>query len=222
MDSLILNKFIEIHNLQDTLISHSNLLQKSIDSIKNENFFIKFLPFIGVIIGGLIAYFGQYILKNKDSKIALIKERREMISKMFTGLTSLNFSLRELAYLEVDSKYQYQLSCTESDENKKRALEEHYNDYKFIAEYKNKIAGSISDVNTGFLTYYKCKNEPMPSSTIFKLNEFTSHILHLQRHPEYPENIEITTEILDTDIRNLRTEYTKNIADIQVIVTTLE
>ena len=221
MDSLLLNKITEIHYLQDTLLKHSHELQTSIDNIKSENLFIKFLPFIGVIIGGLITYLGQYYLKNKDLKIALVKESRDTISKMFIGLTSLNFSLRELAYLEVDSKYQFQLSCKEAGEDQKRALEEHYNDYKYIAECRAKIASSISEINSGFLTYYKCKNENIPASTLSKLNEFTSHILNLQRQTEYAEDSEITTPILNKDISDLRTEYTKNIADLQIIITGL-
>jgi len=140
MDSLFLKKLAEIGYLQDTLIKHSQQLQTSIDKINSESLFIKYLPFIGVIIGGLITYFGQYFLKNKDLKMALVKETRDTVSKMFIGLTSLNFSLRELAYLEVDSKYQYQLSCKETGDNQKRALEEHYNDYKYIAECRGKIA----------------------------------------------------------------------------------
>ena len=221
MDSLLIQKIAELHSLQDTLIKHSSQLQTSVDSIKSESLLIKSLPFIGVIIGGLITYFGQYYLKNKDLSIALVKETRDTISKMFTGLTSLNFSLRELAYLEVDSKYQYQISCTETGNNQKRALEEHYNDYKYIADCRSKIAFSISDINSGFLNYYKCKNEKIPATTISKLNEFTSHILNLQRHPEYPEDLEITTQILNDDILNLRNEYTKNSAEIQIIVTSL-
>jgi len=222
MDSLLLKKLVEIHSLQDTLIFHTNNLQSEFNSFKSETIWLKLLPFFGVIIGGLIAYFGQYFLKNREIKVSIDGEKREVVGKIFNCLTRLDFYLRELAYLEVDSKYQYYLSCTETGNNQKKALEEHYNDYKYLAKYRIKIAAALSAIQNGFLTYYKLNKTIIPIAHSIKLTELKNTILNLKRPREYNESLnEIKAETLENDIVNLKNDYTKNLEDILTIANKL-
>ena len=171
-----------------------------------------------MIIGGLLTYLGQSFLKNREIKITNENNKREAVNKIFTNLTGLNFCLRELAYLEVDSKFQFQISCKETGDNKKRALEEHYNDYKYIAENRSKISIALSEIQTGFMSYYKISKLSIPESHSLILLELNNHILNLKRHTEYPESLDLTTEMVEIDILTLKKEYTKNITSIENIV----
>ena len=153
MDTLLVKKLAEIRSLQDFVVRHTNEINDAISKFENENLFLKFLPFLGVIVGGALTYYGQKVLKEKEYKIATSRAISDSINQVFINITLLGFLLKELAYLEVDSKYQYYLSCTETGENQKKALDEHYNDYKYISDIKSKISNSLGSIISGCTSY---------------------------------------------------------------------
>jgi hypothetical protein len=231
MDSLLLKKLTEIYSFQDTLMLHTQKLQESVTELKTESLLLKTLPFIGVIVGGIITYVGQSVLKNREIKLSTSNGITDAINKIFSNLSILTFSLKELAYLETDSKYQYYLSCTESGEKQKKALDEHYNDYKYIAEIKTKIAFAISEIDSSFTSYYRLKKIKIPDNTVTILNTFSNHLLNLKRHPGYdiPTDEEIrkglknvTDEVTISDITKLFFEYNKLTMSIKELATELK
>lgn len=230
MDSTLVHHLSEAITNQDTLLNITKQLKTDIQSLKQENIFLKILPFLGVILGAVITYFGQHILKKKDLKFATNKYISESISNLFTQIGTVSFNLKELAYLEVDSKYQYYLSCIEEGEGKKRALEEHYNDYKYIADVKTKIINAISEIDASINCYYKLKDEMIPPNTITTLNIFSNHILTIKRfdgfeiptQEEYNNNEKIvSTEMIENSIHTLFLNYDQFTINIRQIISSL-
>jgi hypothetical protein len=186
MDTLLIKKLVEIRSLQDSLVLHSKEINYAISKLESENLLLKFLPFLGVIVGGALTYYGQKVLKEKEYKIATSRAISDSINQVFINVTQLNFLLKELAYLEVDSKFQHYLACTETGENSKKALDEHYTDYKYISETKSKISNSLGSIISGFSSYYKLQNMALPPNTTTILNTFSNHLLNLPRQTDYP------------------------------------
>jgi hypothetical protein len=214
-DSIIILKLEQLKQIQDSNFVHLNKVEQLVLGIKNESLFLKLLPLIGVIIGGLITWWIQKSLKDKELKLTLLRELKETSNKILTAVTSLQFHLKELAYLEVDSKYQYYLSQTEETaDGKKRAMDEHYNDYKYISDVKTKISSCVADINSNFVAYHKLTNKPMEQSLTNELLAFTEHILALKRELEFNIAKEVTTESLNLKIENLSKDYTKDIKKI--------
>ena len=222
MDSLLIKKLFAIQSVQDTLLNHTVKLQQVIETIKSESIWLKLLPFFGVILGAVMAYCGQFFLKRQDINVINRKEKREAVNKIFKNLTLLEFYLRELAYLEVDSKYQYQIYCKEDGDGKKRALEEHYNDYKYIADNRAKIAAALSELQTSFATYYQIEKELVSDDCTKLLDQLSTHIIGLKRHSDYDEKLDLTTEMLEQDISTLKDEYSRNIKSVTDFAKTLE
>lgn len=221
-DSLLISKISEIKGLQDSTLNKLNHINEVVNNLKNESLFLKLLPLIGVIIGGLITWWIQKSLKNKELKLATFRELNNASNKIITSLINLQFHLKELAYLEVDSKYQYYLSQTTTGDESKRALEEHYNDYKYISDYKNKVSTCVGDAFSNFSTYFQLKKLAMPISTSNSLLEFTNHILTLQREKEFSLTPEVTSKNLYDKIELLTNEYTRNINKILNLATALK
>ncbi len=213
-DSLLIQKISEVRILQDSTFNQLEHIDKIVSGLKNETLFLKLLPLIGVIIGGFITWWIQKSIKDKELNLITFREIKDATTKIITSLTSLQFHLKELAYLEVDSKYQFQLSQTTTGDEQKRALEEHYNDYKYIADVKNKISSCVAEVSSNFSSYYKLKKIDTPSDTSSKLTTFINHILTLEREQEFPLTPEVTSEVLKNKIDTLTSEYTKNIKGI--------
>lgn len=214
-DSLIIQKLAELQTAQDTSIVHLAKIEQLINGIKSESIFLKLLPLIGVIIGGLITWFIQRSLKNKELNLQLLRDTKDTTNKILFALTSIHFHLRELAYLEVDSKYQYYGSQTEKIEDvRKRAYDEHYNDYKYISDVKAKISTCVAEINSNFTTYYKLKNLAVEQTLLDELDVFTNHILNLPREEEFDLTKEVTNDMLKLKISNLTSIYLQNIDNL--------
>jgi hypothetical protein len=220
MDSLIVKKLIDIISTQDSLMLHTKKLEEVVNASK-PSLLLQLLPFIGVIVGGVIAYTGQNILKNKELKLTRLTTINSAVNKIFSNLTCLTFYLKELAYLEVDSKYQFYLSLTEQGKFKDRALEEHYDDYKYAAELKSKTAIAVSEIDSSFASYYRLKNQSVPANTATILNTFGNHLINLKKHYGFDEETVVETEQVHRDVENLFSEYNKLILPIRQLATAL-
>jgi hypothetical protein len=213
-DSILINKIEKFIQLSDSTSIDVNIIEEGVNSLKDESIWLKSLPLIGVVIGGLITYLAQKHIKDKELALIKIREKKESINKCMLALFNLRFYLKELAYLEFDSKYQYYLSLTETEESAKKALDEHYNDYKYITEYKNKIANCIAEINSNLFSHYKTVGKEMPDETKNMLNNFSNHNLNLRRYEELELDIEINTEFMRTQINSLANEYSLYIDDM--------
>lgn len=98
MDSLYSKKLSDIYSLLDSLLVQTNDLQVAVDAIKSESLFLKFLPFIGVIVGGLITYFGQYLLKTREVKLVISKSINDTINKMYVNINLITFYLKDIVF----------------------------------------------------------------------------------------------------------------------------
>jgi hypothetical protein len=214
-DSLIVQKLIVLKQFQDSTNVHLSNIEQVLNSNKSESILLKLLPFLGVLVGGLITWFVQRSVKNFEFKLLVEKEIRDVSCRVLTSLTIMQFHLKELAFLEVDSKYQYYLShSADSEEGKKRALEEHYNDYTYISNVKEKLSSCVADVNSTVSSYYKLSKKNMPDDVSNLLLKFTKHILSLQRAEEFDFNTEVTSDDLKRLIDELSAEYTLHIDDM--------
>lgn len=126
----------------------------------------------------------------------------------------MQFQLKELAYLEVDTNFQYYIYSTSEDIERKRAYEEIYNNYKYKADVKSKIGPYVAEVNSSFIAYYKLSNKNLPDTLNTSLDDFTNHILNLPGDPELEDGIEFTTSIFDDKLTALTAEYTTNISEL--------
>ena len=189
-DSLLLQKLSEVKLLQDTLSSQVSHIDSIVSSIKGESWFYKLLPLIGVLLGGFITWWTQKQLKERELRLTIFKELKDTSNKILSSLTNLQFQLKELAYLEVDSKHQFHIYCTSEEESEReRAYEEHYNDYKYIADVKNKISLFVADITSNFAAYYKLSNTAIPNSVQNLLSTFTTHILNLPREKPFQKSL---------------------------------
>jgi hypothetical protein len=211
-DSLLIRKILELRNLQDSNANHMYEIQKSIDSIAHESWFFKMLPLLGVIVGGAITWLAQNSLKKSELKNNNQKELKVNSNKILTSLISLQFQLKELAYLEVDTNYQLYLYYTSENTEKLRAYEEMYNNYKFKADVKNKISLYVSDIYSGFTTYYRLSNIEIPNDLSTLLEEFTNHIMNLPPDPEWQEGQEFSSETFTERQTILVAEYFNHIS----------
>ena len=218
-DTLLLQKISELKGLQDSAIIHLNKIDHIVSGLKSESIFYKLLPLIGVLLGGLITWWIQKDLKEKEFQLTIFREIKEISNKILNSLTNLQFQLKELAYLEVDSKYQFYIYNTSPNEKEKqRAYEEHYSDYKYITDVKNKVSMFVAEVNSNFSAHYKLSKIPFPDSLQTRLSEFTKHIFYLKREKEFASDEEVTTEMLQNKINNLCTDYVQHIDGLLDIV----
>ncbi len=223
MNELIFRRIDSLYALHQTFSGKFDTLQTSVNDLKPENIWWKVLPpLLGVILGAVISYFGQRYLKKLDISQAIQKERREAISKITAGIFTLNFSLKEWAYLEVDSKYQWNIYENAADPDpKKKALDEHYNDYSYIAQHKKNIAVALSDITGSFHNYYRCLNQAVPAATDTALQELSSHILSLERQTEFSSGKAVDILVVQNATKLMQAEYTKNIQGIRTLANTL-
>jgi hypothetical protein len=213
-DSLLLQKILELKILQDSTSIRINHLSELITGIKSESWFYKSLPLIGVLVGGLITWFIQNSLKKKELSLANFRELKDTSKGILTSLIGLQFQLKELAYLEVDTNLEDYIYKTCGELEKKRAYEELYNNYKYKAEIKSKVSSCVAEINSGFIAYYKLLKQAVPESMNTMLNNFTEHILKLPKDPPWDNKINDTTEYFSLREQGLATEYTKNIKEL--------
>ena len=214
MDSLLVSKLNQIRAVQDSLLITTHNLQVATHDATSLRLWQMFLPFIGVIVGGAITYWGQSHLKGRDTADLREKERREARNTVIAYLNRLYYYLGELAYLEIDSKLQYQLSISLTGEYRKRALEEHYNDYEYISSNRTKVTEAMAAVQTGFMTCYELRNTAIPDDVSGKLKDLNEHLLNLRTPDDYDRKRDLTTEELKRDVANLRSEYTRNLPEV--------
>jgi len=218
MDTInILYKTLTILLMNDTLIIKSlNEIHNLITNNQNESFYLKLLPSLGVITGVLLTMLGQYLIKNHELKLSLIKEARDAKHKILLNLICLQSYLGELAYLEIDSKYQYFLSETESlVESRKKALDEHYNDYKYISECKSKITNCIAEINASIFCYHECKKIKISDEDYDTLKTSIESIFNLRRPDHYDTIYKVNQDDLDNDIQILKSNYLQSLNDIE-------
>ena len=227
MDSLFIKKLDHLTTIQDTILVHTNKIEALINNATGENWIIKGLPFLGVVVGGIITYYAQNVLKKKDIQIAKNNQRSESICDLIAKVSMLPYFFKELAYLEVDSKYQYYIYLSYTEESKKKALKEHYNDYNYIAENKTKIIELVGAINANINKIFRLKNNAVPDNITIVLATFNNHILNLKRHDGFdadfynPETNELTTEIINEEIDKLFLEYNQQTIYIKNIASSI-
>jgi hypothetical protein len=231
MDSLILQKLTLIHNTEDSVLHHLENLQEVVEKIKPESTFFKLLPFIGVIVGGVLTYVGQYLLKNREVETTNNKSVSETINKLYLSITQIKFFLRQLAHAEVNSRFQVYNHYTNTEEiAKKIALEEHYLGSKLKKEINEKMAFCVSDLIAAFRQYYRLKKVSTPKETLEKLDNFSDHLITLRHHggfdlPTQQDDVEEhnlkTSDIARKDINKLFIEYNSRTDEIKNLIATL-
>ena len=151
-DSLLLQKIAELKMLQDSTANQIAHINNAVINLKSEGWFYKSLPLIGVVVGGLITWLIQKSLKDKELRLTNFRELKDTSNRILTSLIGLQFQLKELTYLEVDTNFQYYIYSTSEDIERKRAYEEIYNNYKYKADVKSKIGPYVAEVNSSFPT----------------------------------------------------------------------
>lgn len=81
MDSLMVQRFTEIIAKQDSLLKHTTKLETAVHAAGKSSLWLQLLPFIGVIAGGIIAYAGQSLIKNKELRLTKLTAINSAINK---------------------------------------------------------------------------------------------------------------------------------------------
>lgn len=217
MDSIVVQKLFYIGVTQDSILNSLHEIRSLVINFKSESFWIKVLPFIGVIVGGIITYFGQNFLKRKDIFLLQKKEVRDNVNNLLTNIVYLKFLLKEMAYMEVANNYQYYLS------NKKIGNMDGYtHNYKYITESRAKIWQTVSEIYASCNLYYKHKKIPIPPENIFKLNNFVSHFFTLKSPKQYDIDTIVTQEMTRSDSENFYNDFAQNIFIVESLINEFE
>ena len=204
-DSSVIKKLVEIENSIDSL---QNYVQ-TVSLQTQQNLFIQAQPFIGVLIGGLLAYLSQYLIKKAEVRQNKESAIRNAIAKIEMNISLIRIHLSEIAYLQIDSRYQYYLSETYKEQyRKERALAEHYEDYKFIANHKITIAQCIGVIQESITTFFKLKRKNIPDEIKYDLEDFIEFVENeiVLREP-FDIGDNKVEEKLDILINDLKHEY---------------
>ena len=196
----------------------ATLTQKLEKDNKND----KYMQLVGVALGALLTLLTQFTVNYFQNKGVKRKEKSQLKGRIVSNTNLLKFHLSELSYLAIDSVYQYYLWKKNTDpEEKKKALDEHYNDYKYISDYRNKVGDSISAINADFLCYYDLGNEELPQNNWVILQSTTNQLANLHKPEFYKDNVTITDGTVKTDAQNLRVQYLSHLTPLETIISNL-
>jgi hypothetical protein len=220
MDSLLLNRLDAFQIVQDSISKHTIDIQGKVDSLSSDHI-SKYMPIIVVIIGALATLWVSYLQKNREYRLVKGKELQATLNKLYADQILLKFYLQELAYLEVDSKFQLICSEIELGESQKIALTEHYNDYKYISENKIKIASTLADINSGFQFYTKNRRTAMNTTGHEQLITMTEKLLNLPNLEPYTD-MENANNSQKNDIVKLKEKYVNEMSPLKGLISKLE
>lgn len=219
MDSTLITKeLLNIKQYQDSISIKLSSINHNLVKLKEVDLIDKYLPVIYLLVGGVLTYLFQVQLKKIEKRINDEQKIKTSIFNLKYYLQLVKFHLKEIAYLEVDSKYQYYLYQKTKGEAQKRALEEHYGDYKYISENRYKLNTSVSNINAELSGIYKLLKKPMPHDCYQRLLQFTNHMLTLKKQKDY--NIKETVDEVKffASESTLLADYNQHINELMIIV----
>jgi hypothetical protein len=214
---------IQVLNKQDTLFLESKKVNALIEKLENENTNGKYLQLAAVFLGTLLTLIGQSFFKYFDNNTIMRKEKAALKGRLISNSNLLKFYLSELAYLEIDSIYQFYLcQGNVGTLEKQKALDEHYNDYKYISDYRNKIADSISGINADYICYYDSAKSILPKSDWSIIQIVTLQLANLEKPGSYGDEMSITDSMVKGDVARLCSKYVTIIQPIEPIIQNLK
>jgi hypothetical protein len=215
MDSTVLaNHLISIKEIQYTIKTDLDKIDGSVKKLLDAEFIDKLLPVISLIAGAVLTYLVQLWLKNRDNKVKNDEKIDTVIYNLKYHLQMVKFYIKEIAYLEVDSKYQYYLYQKLKGELKQRALEEHYGNYKYLSENRSKLSDAVAKINAEFSSYYKISKVQMPLECSQLILQFMTHMRTLRRYHEFDKSKEVDEAKFSLAEKTLTAEYSKHINEL--------
>lgn len=219
MDStLIIKELIGIKQYQDSINIKLSSINNAIVKLKEVDLLDKYLPVVYLLIGGILTYLFQVQLKKIDKRTNDEEKIKASIFNLKYCLQLVKFHLREIAYLEVDSKFQYYLFQKLNGDAQKKALEEHYGDYRYISENRDKLNTAVSNINAELSAIFKLLKMPMPHDCYQRLLQFTNHILTLKKQEDFDINETVDDARFKASESALLAEYSQHIDELMIIV----
>jgi hypothetical protein len=163
-----------------------------------------YLPLIGVIVGAVFALAGQAIFKyvddKKSNKLLLIQCR----NRVAYNICLLDHLLQRIAYLKVDSELQYFYSkFDDRDEERKKALQEHYDDYKYLSEAETRLCSCMAEIISHVYQYYDVRSHEMPFELSKLIRRAQENFIDLPNAEEFADREQTSTTEIDQRINML-------------------
>jgi hypothetical protein len=205
----------------DTLLSKIVVLTKSIEPVMPESAWSRNLPLITLLLGAILGFVSQFLFRWIEERKQ--RKRDAVLTKngLIRSINMMHFLLRELAYLKVDTNLQnYYAEHDTTEEGRKRALEESYNNYREIATRDEKLIGTYSDLYSDMIRFHELMHTDMPEETVNALNELRDNIMTLERAAVPQQGNDINAWELNEGLR-LTTVYAQVIEQMESIVDAL-
>jgi len=196
----VLKNSIKVFSL-DSLDARTKKIEQLVSKIDDKSVWTILFPIIATAVIGFII---TWVLKMLDRKSEKKKEKNIIYINCQYIKNSLYFLLSQLAYLKCDAQLQYWYSKNDdTEENKKKALDEYYNDYQLMLKLEEKIGQTCSEYLSIINKFEKLHPEDL--GLLLWSEQFRLKMLSLEGVVEYTE--EPSRERTDSDIQDLQAKF---------------
>jgi hypothetical protein len=202
--------------IRDSLVYQLEQITKHHPSNPHDLVYSALVPLVPVLIGGILALLGQFIIKRIERNNESTKLKIEIKSNISMQLCQLSFQLKDLAYFKQNTELQLIYYKLEVEEIKKRKYyDEHYKSNLNIWECEKLISSTISSIGGHLVKYQMISNLPINIQNLIT----TIQGLNFETAKDYSNYSEIPSDNeISKDIADLHSKFLTKVYDINQII----